>query len=467
MSTGCGRIGQKSPEVRYSSKTHVSYAFGSFFDDFSSTAFSIRVYAFYETEVLLPSMFLVIAFVIYGIWNMLDDPLVGYISDRRAGFTRRRGKRFTWFIITAFPCAILFTFIFAPPNSDVLGTFLWLLASICAFDFFFSFWDTNWMAIFPDKFRSQKERTKIAAIQTLLSQLGLTLGMLLPPLFFTYGNRGSYLTQAAVVSIICLMVAVVMLHGMRDDPESMKRTLRLEATPKQRESYFETLKLALKQKNFVAYLLAYLGQTVMMVVMLASIPYLVRYILGVGSGAETYIAGALLLGGACSVPFWIKIARRYGNRIGYMCGTGLTATLLLLFLFFVSSLETAIIGAALLGITMGATWSLLYPTFSDVIDEIVLKTKDRKEAIYYGFRTFFGRLSIVIQAVTFALIHFITGFDPVSSVQSGPALLGLRFQMTIVPMLFYLIGFLCMWRIYDLRPAKVQSIKSQLKSLGL
>jgi len=55
----------------------VSYALGSFLDDFSLTVFSIRVYAFYETEVLLPSMFLVVAFVIYGIWNMLDDPLVG------------------------------------------------------------------------------------------------------------------------------------------------------------------------------------------------------------------------------------------------------------------------------------------------------------------------------------------------------------------------------------------------------
>jgi len=39
--------------------------------------------------------------------------------------------------------------------------------------------------------------------------------------------------------------------------------------------------------------------------------------------------------------------------------------------------------------------------------------------------------------------------------------------MTIVPMLFYLIGFLCMWRVYDLKPAKVQSIKVQLKALDL
>jgi len=323
------------------------------------------------------------------------------------------------------------------------------------------------MAIFPDKFRSQKERTRIAGFQTLLSQLGLTLGMLLPPLFFTYGNRGSYVTQAAVVSLICLMVATLMLHGMRDDPESIKRTLRLQATPEYHEPYFKTLKYALRQKNFVSYLLAYLGQTVMMVVMLASIPYLVRYILGVGSGSETYVSGALLLGGASSVPFWIKVARRYGNRIGYICGTGLTATLLLFFLVFVSNLETAVVAAALLGVTMGATWSLLYPTFSDVIDEIVLKTKNRKEGIYYGFRTFFGRLSIVIQALAFGLIHVMTGFDPAATTQSTLALLGLRFQMTIVPMLFYLIGFLCMWRVYDLKPAKVQSIKAQLKTLDL
>ena len=121
----------------------------------------------------------------------------------------------------------------------------------------------------------------------------------------------------------------------------------------------------------------------------------------------------------------------------------------------------------LVGFTMGATWSLMYPTFSDVIDEIVVKAGKRSEGIYYGFRTFIGRFSIVVQAATFGIIHGITNFDPILDSQLGPAILGIRIHTALVPALFYFLGFLAMWRIYDLKPKKVQEIKLKLVELDI
>jgi Na+/melibiose symporter-like transporter len=125
------------------------------------------------------------------------------------------------------------------------------------------------------------------------------------------------------------------------------------------------------------------------------------------------------------------------------------------------------IGIALIGFTMGATWTLIYATFSDVVDEIVLKTKKREEGIFYGFRTFFGRLSIVIQALSFGIIHPLTNFDPHLLIQPIEAQWGINIGMFAIPALFYFIGFLFMWRIYDLKPKKVQSIKQGLTELKL
>ena len=68
-------------KVRYPARIHWSYAFGSFFDDFIMTAFSMRVYSFYETELFLPNGLIVLAITLYGVWNMFNDPLAGYISD--------------------------------------------------------------------------------------------------------------------------------------------------------------------------------------------------------------------------------------------------------------------------------------------------------------------------------------------------------------------------------------------------
>lgn len=323
------------------------------------------------------------------------------------------------------------------------------------------------MAIFPKKFRSQKERTRVASLQTLLSQIGLTLGMLIPPIFIRYNVRITYVYAAMFVSITCIFAILIMIPGMRE-----KDVLRAVPEPVQEfkidKTYFQTVKFALKQKNVRAYLTAYLGQTVMMTVMLASIPYLTEFIYG-DEDLEIFISGAVLIGGLISVPLWIYVGRKLGNRIGYMFGTGLTSLMLFIFFFLSNSPYAVMVCALLVGFTMGATWSLMYPTFSDVIDELVVKLGKRSEGIFYGFRTFIGRFSIVIQAVTFGLIHYFTNFNPdyIVTPQPASALLGIRIHSAIIPAVFYLLGFLAMWLVYDLTPDKTKEIKMKLEELNL
>jgi GPH family glycoside/pentoside/hexuronide:cation symporter len=452
-------------EVKHKFGTHLSYSFGSFFDDFIMTAFSIRVYAFYETELLLPGKLVSLAVIIYGVWNMFNDPLAGYISDKDYRFTRKYGKRFTWFILNSFPTAIIYLLIFLVPGTNQGLHFAWLLILICLYDTAFSFWNTNWMAVFPYKFRSQTERTKVAFMQTILSQIGLTLGMLVPPMFITYGARETYIYAAMFVSLTVMIAILIMIPGMKKDKISLDVQEPVQEV-KINKNYFQTVWFALKQKNARAYLIAYLGQTTMMTVMLASIPYLTKYILR-NVDLEIFISGAVLAGGLVSVPLWIYVGRKMGNRMGYMFGTGLTSLLLFIFFFVSTNALAVILAAFLVGFTMGATWSLMYPTFSDVIDELVVKLGRRNEGIFYGFRTFIGRFSIVIQALAFGIIHYYTNFHPQFLWQNPDAILGIQFHTAIIPATFYLFGFLAMWLRYDLTPNKTKQIKMQLAEMNL
>ena len=455
---------------QYSTKVHTSYALGSFFDDLIATALGILVFKFYETEIFLPIYFITIAIVLYGLWNMVNDSIVGHISDRNIEFMKHRGKRFTWFMIAAVPCSLIFVFIFLPPAGNDFIVFLWLLGTLCLFDTLFSFTMINWQSIFPDKFRSQKERTKVGGIQILFSLFGLALGILLPILIISTGLPGtnieSYITVASIITLTCVIIVILMLFGMREDKEMINRTFQMDETQKTQKSFFHKLKFAIKQKNFIAYVLAYLSQTTVMALLLASVPYWVQYVLKIDPLFEMVILLSFLLASVFSAPFWIKIARKYGNRIGYMCGTGGTAIFLMIAMF-VWNFPVIIICFILIGVSMGATWSLIYPTFSDVIDDIVIKTGNREEGVYYGFRTFFGRLSIVIQAITFGIIHSLTLFDPAAQSQSIQVQWGINIGMFAVPAFFYLIGFLFMWKIYDLKPKKVENNKNKLIELNL
>ncbi|MFX1293219.1 MAG: MFS transporter [Promethearchaeota archaeon] len=461
---------KNSSSIQYPLKVHISYSLGSFFDDFLTTALSFMVFKFYETEIFLNVTLLTAAIIIYGVWNMFNDPLAGHISNRNIKYMRKYGKRFTWFLITGIPCSIMFILIFLPPTGVDISVFLWLIFILCILDTLFSFMIISYQSIYPDKFRSQKERTKVGGVQILLSLFGLTLGTLLPTFIIATGtpgtNIGSYIIVGLIVTITNISICLLMIYGMRENRQMIDRTFLIDNIDKSKEHYFLKLKHALKQKNYISYLFAYLAQTTVMVLMLASIPYWVQYVMRIDPFYEMVILMAFLLASVISAPFWIYIARRFGNRIGYMCGTGGTATFLILTLF-IWDFPLVIFGFVLIGFSMGATWSLIYATFSDVIDEIVIKTGKREEGIYYGFRTFIGRFSIVIQALTFGIIHPLTAFDPKASSQTFQAQLGINIGMFAVPALFYFIGFLFMWRIYDLKPNKVLLNKQALVELNL
>ncbi|MFX1322432.1 MAG: MFS transporter [Promethearchaeota archaeon] len=450
----------------YSTAIHTSYGMGGFLDNFLTAAFTIRVIGFYEDEILLPIIFIGVAYILYGIWNMFNDPITGYLSDRKTRFTSRWGRRYPWFIVSFIPYTVFYLLIFTVPGSNDIIVFFWLLFTICMFDLFYSLWMTNWLALFPDKFRSIKERTKVGGLSTLLGQIGLTFGMLIPPIFIDYGNKESYAISGLVVLIIGLISGFLMIPGMHEDKELRERAVKSINGEKESESFFQVLKFAIKQKNFVVYVFVYLAQMMVFMLVLGSVQYWVRYILNEGEEIEMVISAAFLVGSVVSVPLWVFLGRKLGNRKVYLYGS-ISPAITFISFFFISDIIGTIIGTALLGVTIGAIWTLMYPAFSDIIDEIVVKTGKRKEGIYTGIRTFFGRSSNIIGAIVFATIHTITKYNPGGIDQSDLALFGIRVIMALVPMIFYFISFLLLWKVYDLKPDKVERIKEELNRLNL
>ncbi len=450
-------------EVKYTSKIHLSYSLGSFLDNFIATAFVIRVIGFYETEVFLPVALISLAYIFYGIFNAINDPLIGYFSDRNTRFTNRWGRRFPWFAAAVIPSAIIYLFIFTVPSTGTLSLFFWLLFTICLYDLFYSIWGINWLALFPDKFRSHKERTKVGGLVTLCGLIGMAFGMVLPPLFIEYGNVSSYVLSAFVVIMISIVAAFLIFPGMREDKEMIERALRQK---EKRVSFFKTLKYGVKVKNFSVYLYVYLSISLIYMLTLGSLYYWVRYLLRMEAEVETYISAGFLLASVVSVPFWVYLARKFGNRKVYMFGALLT-TICYIPLLIISGLIAAIICAAILSFAISSMLTLLYPFFSDVIDDLVVKTGNRQEGVYTGIRTFFGRLSFIIGAIVIAIVHILTDFDPQVEVQTELALWGIRIIMALIPMIFCFVAFLLLWRANDLTLEKVANIKIKLKEMNL
>ncbi|MBD3254439.1 MAG: MFS transporter [Candidatus Lokiarchaeota archaeon] len=459
---------QSQEVAKYSSKTHWSFSLGSFLDQFYVSSFTVRVIFYYENELFLSIILIGIAYASYGFWNMINDPLLGWLSDKVTLFNNKMGRRFPWFLIGAIIMNFVYILIFFVPVTEQLSMFIWLLVTICLFETCYSLWQVNWLALYPDKFRSHKERTKIGATSTICAQLGSITGIIIPPLFISYGNISSYITAALVVSVVGFIFVFLIIPGMREDKELISRQMRaIEAQKEDKESYFQVLKTAVKQKNFMSYIFFYMFYYTVPLLLLSSLPFWVLYVVdSTNPNLETLLAGMFLLGAALGVPLWLKMGRKYGNRKAYLYGS-ISTFFIFVPLFFVSELIITLVVLFFLGFSYGSMWTLLYPGFSDVMDEIVIKTGKRKEGAYTGIRTFVGRLAFVFQAVVFAIIHQVTHYEPGASTQDPLALFGIRFIMAGVPMICFAACTLLIAFVNDLTLEKVNENKMILSNMKL
>ena len=463
----------KEIEILHSKKNMASYGFGKFLWEFLSMAFGAFVYFYYESELGLAAWVTAFGYIIFAIWNAVNDPLIGYLIDRPFKFTKKWGRRFPFVFVGGIPWIISYVLLFTPPDVDPVSgmwiLFAWLVATTCLYDTFGSIFNVSFYSIFPDKFRAVDERRNASGISTLVGTFGVALGAIVPPLFIVFGDKSTYAMQSGVVLMIGLIALALCIPGAREDQERIDCYLDTCEEGEEKASFFKTLKKCLKQKNFVAFIFAYIFYRSLVMMIVASLPYMARFIFEMEASSLTLIMGAFLIGSFVSIPVWIKIAQKTNdNRKTYMYAAFLM-TILTGLLFFVQDYYVMVLMVFFWGMGLGGFWVMIDPTFGDVIDESVITTEKREEGIYIGIQAFFSRMAMIVQAVCFAVVHILTGFVEGGGPEAQPdsALLGIRIHLALLPMIFIFMAGFILWKFYDLTPEKVAINKEKLAKLGL
>ncbi len=393
------------------------------------------------------------------------------MTNRPFKFTKKWGRRFPWIFLGGIPWIISYVLIFTPPNVDPESgawiLFGWLLFTICLFDSFASICIVNYESLFPDKFRSVDERRSVTGTRVPIAVFGTVLGAIVPPLFITFGVLDSYILQAGIVFLVCIIALVILVPGSKEDQVTIDNYIAKCEEKTEKDSFIKDFKTAMKQKSFVAFVLLFFCYMVMVRSMTASIPYLVRFVLKMEASAISLIMLAFLLGVLISVPIWVKLARKTDNNRKVMLISGILVAILLTPLIFLENYLLFILVLFIWGLAEGGFWAMIAPVTADTIDESVVRTGERKEGIYNGFVAFFGRLAIAIQALSFSLIHYLTGFVEGATTQSDLAVWGIHIHLALIPMIFMLLGVLIFWKFYDLTPEKAKENQLKIKQMGL
>lgn len=449
-------------ELTHSKLNMASYGFAKFLSEFMEMAFTAWGFYFYETVLGLNVLWVGIGYFIFAIWNAINDPLMGFLTNRPFKFTRKLGRRFPWILIGGIPYILSYTLIFVPPSAEPLMLFIWLIFATCLFDTFNSIFFINYVSLFPDKFRSVKERRTATAIQTPIGIIGITIGALVPPLFIDDAYPGTFIIQAVILAVIGLVVITLAIPGCREDRETIDLYLEKE---REKTPFFKTMKTALSQKSFLVFIITYFLYRSLVVSFQSSVPYLVEFVLQEEETMVTILSAGFLIGALFSSPLWARLAQKSNDNKKAMLISSSCMVIFTLLLAIIDQWTFFFIGMIIWGIGLGGYWTMISPVLADIIDESVVKTEKRQEGIYNGFLQFFGRLGILFQAVTFTLVHILTGFDvdPFASL----AVFGIKLHMAIIPAIVMLIGTIVFWKFYKLTPDKVKDHQDRVIELKL
>jgi len=162
-------------------------------------------------------------------------------------------------------------------------------------------------------------------------------------------------------------------------------------------------------------------------------------------------------------PVWVKVMHKLNDNRKLAIITGAMLTALTTPMIFTNTYLGFLLSMILWGIPLGAFWMIQPVILADVIDESVVRTGERKEGIYNGFQQFFSRLAIVVQALSFATVHIMTGFVEGASVQTPLAQWGIHVHLALIPIIAMIIGLIIFYKFYNLTPEKIH--ENQLKIL--
>ena len=465
----------RHPKWKFAS--NATYQFTATFLGATQAVFLMAFYTFLGLNPWL----VVLAMVLFTIYDALNDPIVGYLLDRNTRLTRRWGRRFPWIVIGVAPWCLAIWLLFSAPPVATAGSgvvFLWLLVSLFLFDTFGTLVVVNISSLRPDLFRTEGERRTLSGFFAFFDMIAQVFGMLIPPLFLGAGNyRGDFAFMGAMIASIALISGILFLPGMREDKIVIDRYFSADY---ERMGIFKGAKEVYTQKSFIFFFIGILSFHTATSLMTGNALFWISFVMRASPDDLTIIFAALLGGALISIPFWRYVLNRMNNAKRVLSIGGFLLAISLTPLSFISDLYIGLIPTFIVGFCMGAMWSFFFPVIeANVMDDYVVRTGKNQKGVLAGFSSILHRLTAfldeVIIATVFTLTGFIEGNTTYAELSTAVTLAGgdinlviwgIRLMMGIIPTVILLIGTLIFWKYFPLTPEKVLENKQKLIELG-
>jgi GPH family glycoside/pentoside/hexuronide:cation symporter len=367
-------------------------------------------YAFYLTDVVgLEPRLASFGALIGIIWDAVNDPIVGMISDH---LSTRWGRRRPFLIWFAIPFGVSFVILWSAPNwNNQFALLIYVTLAFMIADTLQTLISVPFLSLTPELTPDYDERTSLTSFRSFFQLVGAMTVVLVAPAIVdkVIASGGTQQQGFMVVGAIFGSISAIplLLIGL---------LLHETSTPEQQQSmpFKETLRAAWGNIPF-RYAVALHMLNWSAVDMVAVVfPYFLLYwvargnllatidLFGFKLAYESAFFGILMFVCILFVPFWLWLSRVRNKREAYAMGMAFWAIITFM-IYTIQPGQTAylLLIAALAGVGVSAAYTLPDSLFADVIEWDELRTGRRQEGIFYGIRT-------LIRKLTGALVIFLT-----------------------------------------------------------
>lgn len=378
-------------EGRLSPRERLLYASGSLGGNALSRARDLWLLAFYLGDLddgdparRGAAIAIGAAIVAVRLIEALDDPVIGYWSDR----TRSRLGRRIPFVLSATPfLAIFFVLIWLPPDpGETWANVIYLFGMLWLFNLFSTLSGGPLEALLPEIARREDDRLAIVGWQVAFGLVGTAIGFVLSSLLIDWVGYGG---MAMIIAVIAVVSRYVALAGAWKRSVAVSREIAAEPSGA-RVPMRAAILACLRNGQFLVFLPSFILYNAGILMIIGVLPFYADAVVGRDDTLTVAaLAGSALVGVAIVLPFAVVLARRRSKRLVYGWGmifAGLWFPLFALagFIPGVHPLAQGIVYALIAGVAIAPVQTFPNALLADITDYDTALTGQRREATFYA-----------------------------------------------------------------------------------
>ena len=402
-----------------------------------NSAIQFFLMIFYTDAALIAPGLVASALLVGKIWDGINDPLFGWISDRTSS---RFGKRRVYMIFGALPLAIAIFLLWRVPRglSDA-WVFVWIAFTFVLFDTAWTLTNVPYYALTAELTDDYDERSSLTAFRMVLGVPAYIVGAALTPaivgLFAT--QRAGYGAIGIIYGVLAAVVLWIAAAGLKE----RKRISQSQAGTPPLQTFLATL----KNRPFVQLLGAYLVANTAFALIKTLMAYFLTYQLGMEDQVPVVMFLLLVFVGLFLFP-WKMLSDRWNKGPAYALGLAIGGlALAATFLLPHEPTGWVYLIAVVAGIGFSANWVFPWAMVPDVVEYDRMETGEHRGGMYYGVWGLAVKVSEALGITATGWVLQLYGYAP-NVEQSARTLFGMRLFFGPVPLVFFALALpLLIW----------------------